>query len=161
MPLMLCQQCGNETEAWAGKCPSCGSTKGISLEAPVDPLVGKVVAGRYRVLHKLGQGGMGSVYLAEQEGLGHRVALKFLSSQFSQDRDIARRFLNEAKSYARVSHPNPVTLHDFGQDELGNLFISMEYVEGASLKKVLDERGRLPPQEAADIVFQISDVLGY
>lgn len=161
MALTLCQQCGNEYDDGLGKCPGCGSTFNISLVPRADPLLGKMVAGRYRVLSKLGQGGMGAVYLAEQEGLGHRVALKFLSASFSQDVDVARRFLNEAKSYARVAHPNAVVLHDFGQDESGNLFISMELVEGSDLKRILNERARLPAPEAVDIILQVADVLGY
>src|SRR5205823_3583298 len=107
-------------------------------------MVDRVVGNRYKIVRKLGQGGMGAVYLAEQLGIGHRVALKFLKSDLSSDAEIARRFLNEAKSYARISHPNAVTLHDFGQDEDGNLYISMEYCEGVDLKKVLAEQKRLP-----------------
>jgi serine/threonine-protein kinase len=102
---------------------------------------------------------MGAVYLAEQLGIGHRVALKFLKSEFSSDVEIARRFLNEAKSYARVVHPRAVALHDFGQDDEGNLFIAMEYCEGIDLKKVIAEQGRLPMGEAIEIVLQVAEVL--
>jgi serine/threonine-protein kinase len=99
------------------------------------------------------------VYFAEQLGIGHRVALKFLKSEFSTDAEIARRFLNEAKSYARVAHPNAVALHDFGQDDEGNLFIAMEYCEGVDLKKVIAEQGRLPLIEGIEVVLQVADVL--
>ncbi len=122
-------------------------------------MVDRVVKGKFKIIRKLGQGGMGAVYLAEQLGIGHRVALKFLKSEFSSDAEIARRFLNEAKSYARVAHPNAVALHDFGQDEEGNLFIAMEYCEGVDLKKVISEQGRLPLIEAIEIVLQVADVL--
>ncbi len=122
-------------------------------------MINKVVAGRYRILRKIGQGGMGSVYLGELVGIGQRVALKFLNGNFSLDPEITRRFLNEARSYARVSHPNAVVLHDFGQDQEGGLFIAMEYVEGGDLKKILKERRRLPVAEANEIVLQVADVL--
>ncbi|MGZ7265354.1 protein kinase domain-containing protein, partial [Streptococcus pyogenes] len=81
---------------------------------------------------------------------------KFLKSEFSDDVEIARRFMNEAKSYAKVAHPNAVVFHDFGQDEDGNLFIAMEYCEGVDLKKVIAEQKRLPVPDAIDIVLQVA-----
>ena len=162
MATYLCQGCGTESAEWPGSCPTCGHTVPLQLNQPADTLTGKVVAGRYRVLKKLGQGGMGVVYLAEQLGIGQKVALKFLASHLSQDPAVARRFLNEAKSYARVAHPNAVALHEFGQDALeGALFIAMEYVEGSDLKSLLNQRKRLPLAEALDIALQVADVLAY
>ena len=137
MPVFICQGCGSEHSSWSGKCPHCGVSETIQLKQKTDQMLEKVIKGKYKIIRKLGQGGMGAVYLAEQIGIGHRVALKFLKAEFSTDAEIARRFLNEAKSYARVAHPNAVTLHDFGQDEDGNLFIAMEYCEGVDLKKVI------------------------
>ncbi|MBL9039916.1 MAG: protein kinase [Archangium sp.] len=155
----MCQACGTEHSAPDGKCPSCGAFETIRLQQNVDRMLERVIKGKYKILKKLGQGGMGAVYLAEQLGIGHRVALKFLKSEFSADAEIARRFLNEAKSYARVAHPNAVTLHDFGQDEDGNLFIAMEYCEGVDLKRVISEQKHLPLGEAAEVVLQVADVL--
>ncbi|MFN7134753.1 MAG: serine/threonine-protein kinase, partial [Myxococcales bacterium] len=120
-----------------------------------------VIGGRYKITKKLGQGGMGSVYLAEHVGVGQRVAIKFLNPNFSGDPDIVRRFLNEAKSYGQVSHPHAVHLHDFGQDDEGALYISMEFIEGSDLKKLLEKEGRLRPRDAIDIALQVCDVLGY
>ncbi len=159
MAVFICQACGAEHSAEDGRCPECGATETIRLRAATDRMVDKVIKGKYRIVRKLGQGGMGAVYLAEQLGIGHRVALKFLKSEFSSDAEIARRFLNEAKSYARVAHPNAVTLHDFGQDEEGNLFIAMEYCEGVDLKKVISEQRQLPVYEAIEVVLQVADVL--
>jgi serine/threonine-protein kinase len=160
MAFYICQRCEAQYETWGGACPACGGTELLKVPQ-VDRMVGRVIAGRYRILRRLGQGGMGSVYLAEQVGIGQQVAMKFLNSGLSLDPDVARRFLNEAKSYARVAHPNAVTLHDFGQDEEGTLYISMEYVEGDDLKRLLSHVGRLALHEAADIVLQAADVLAY
>ncbi len=160
MPVFICQGCGTELTEWSGQCPKCGVSETIRLNQNTDRLIDKVIKGRYKIVRKLGQGGMGAVYLAEQVGIGHRVALKFLKAEFSDDPDLTKRFLNEAKTYARVAHPNAVTFHDFGQDEDGNLFIAMEYCDGVDLKKVLHEKKRLPLPEAIDITLQVADVLG-
>ncbi len=159
MAVFICQGCGVELDVWDGKCPTCGATETIRLAPNTDRMIDKIVRGKFKVMRKLGQGGMGAVYLAEQLGIGHRVALKFLKSEFSSDPEIARRFLNEARSYARVAHPNAVGLHDCGQDEDGNLFIAMEYCEGVDLTKAIAEKGRLPLGEAIDVVMQVADVL--
>ncbi|MEW6433504.1 MAG: protein kinase [Myxococcota bacterium] len=159
MAVFICQGCGAEHNSWEGRCPQCGTSETIRLAPNTDRMIDKVVRGKFKIVRKLGQGGMGAVYLAEQLGIGHRVALKFLKAEFSTDAEIARRFLNEAKSYARVAHPNAVALHDFGQDDEGNLFIAMEYCEGVDLKRVIAEQGRLPLIEAIDVVLQVADVL--
>ncbi|MCE9672693.1 serine/threonine protein kinase [Myxococcus stipitatus] len=162
MALFICQRCETQHEASNGTCPSCGGTEFLKVAEPaLDRMLGRVVANRYRVLKRLGQGGMGSVYLAEQVGIGQQVAMKFLNAGLSMDPDVARRFLNEAKSYARVAHPNAVTLHDFGQDEEGSLYLSMEYVEGDDLKHLLASVGRLSIHEAGDIILQVADVLAF
>lgn len=158
MAFFICQSCGTEYEAEEPRCPACGRTETIRLNRS-DRLVDKVIAGRFKIIRKLGQGGMGAVYLAEQLGIGHRVALKFLKSEFSTDVEIARRFLNEAKTYARVTHPNAVTFHEFGQDDEGNLFIAMEYCDGVDLKKTIADRGRLSIVEGIEVVTQVADVL--
>ncbi len=159
MAVFICQGCGAEHQSWGGKCPQCGTSETIRLSPSTDRMIDRVVKGRFKIIRKLGQGGMGAVYLAEQLGIGQKVALKFLKSEFSTDVEIARRFLNEAKSYARVAHPNAVALHDFGQDDEGNLFIAMEYCEGVDLKKMIAEHGRLPMNEAIEIVQQVAEVL--
>ncbi|AGC46347.1 serine/threonine protein kinase [Myxococcus stipitatus DSM 14675] len=161
MSLFICQRCEAQHDTWTGACPGCGGTELLTVTQRVDRMLGRTVAGRYRIVKKLGQGGMGSVYLAEQVGIGQQVAMKFLHSGLSLDLDVTRRFLNEAKSYARVGHPNAVNLHDFGQDEEGNLYISMEYVEGDDLKRLLANVGRLSAHEAGDIILQVADVLAY
>ena len=161
MGVFICQSCGTEQASWAGNCAKCGGTETIRITPQADNLLEKVINQKYRIVRRLGQGGMGYVYLAEQVGIGQRVALKFLKPEFSSDPEIARRFLNEAKSYGLVAHPNAVTLLDFGQDqENGNLFIAMEYCEGVDLKKMLQEKGNLSVADAVEVAMQTADVLG-
>jgi tRNA A-37 threonylcarbamoyl transferase component Bud32 len=159
--LTICKRCGAESEAWAGACPKCGSGEAVSVVAQPDPFLGRTVQGRFKLVRKLGQGGMGSVYEAEDLKLGMRAAVKFLNPELSQNVELARRFLSEARTYARISHPGAVTLHDFGQDTDGTLYIAMELVEGQNLKQLLDARRRLPVSEAADIALQVANVLEF
>lgn len=159
MALFICQSCGVEHQTWDGACPNCGGSQTIRLSPNTDRMVDRVIKGKFKILRKLGQGGMGAVYLAEQVGIGHRVAVKFLKSEYSTDPEIAKRFINEAKIFGRVAHPNAVSLNEFGQDEEGNLYIAMEYCEGVDLKKVIAEQGRLPLVEGIDVVLQVADVL--
>jgi serine/threonine protein kinase len=155
----ICQSCSIEQQSWSGTCPNCGSKRALQIGAE-DTMIGRTVAGKYKILRKLGQGGVGAVFEGELEGIGQRVALKFLNKSFQMDGKTALRFLNEAKGLARLSHPNTVSLHDFGQDEEGHFFISMEFVEGVDLRKYLEEHGRLPPPDAIEVTLQAADALG-
>ncbi|MGI5862326.1 MAG: protein kinase domain-containing protein [Myxococcales bacterium] len=157
----MCQSCGAEHATWTGSCPHCGSQVALEMKPAGDPMLDRVVGGRYRITRKLGQGGMGSVYLAEHVGVGQRVAIKFLNPNFSGNPDLVRRFLNEAKSYGQLSHPHAVQLHDFGQDADGTLYISMEYVEGTDLKRELEQRQQFSLEDSLDVVLQVCEVLGY
>ncbi len=125
------------------------------MDAGSSGFIGRVVAGRYRILAKLGEGGMGSVYRAEQISLKRTVALKLLRSELSAEPGMVRRFNAEAELAAKLSHPNTVTLFDFGQDEDGSLFIAMEYLEGRSLREVLTREGPLSPGRALTISEQL------
>src|SRR5262245_34246103 len=90
----------------------------------------------YRILKKLGAGGMGEVYLAEDTRLDRRVALKLLPHEFTQDADRVRRFIQEAKAASGLNHPNIVTIYDIGEGEDGH-FIAMEFVDGWTLREVI------------------------
>ena len=98
----------------------------------------------YRVLRKIGQGGMGTVYEAEHVELGRRVALKVLAAEHATSPDYAARFRREARALSRLSHRNLVTLHDFGQASDGRLYCAMEYLEGETLEKLLARERVLP-----------------
>jgi serine/threonine protein kinase len=112
-----------------------------------------LVAGRYRILEKLGEGGMGAVYKAHDTQLDRDVAVKVLPGHHLNDADAVARFQREARALAKLSHPNIIQAYDSGEDK-GKHFLVMEYVAGASLAAILRERGALPPTLAADMIYQ-------
>src|SRR4051794_39537565 len=112
---------------------------------------GSVVDKRYRVLRRIGSGGMADVWLAEDAHLQRQVALKVLHSRYLQDQDFIARFQREAESAAGLQHPNIVAVFDRGQDD-GVNYIAMRYVEGPTLKQLI-ERG-LTPEAAVALVRQ-------
>jgi hypothetical protein len=110
---------------------------------------------RFRIVRRLGAGGMGTVFLAEQIGVGNRpVALKVLSRKLLDDPDFLLRFQNEAGSTGRIHHPNVVTIHESAQADDGTPYIAMEFLEGESLRQALARRGALPVTEVAEILQQ-------
>ncbi|HUB99393.1 MAG TPA: PASTA domain-containing protein [Solirubrobacterales bacterium] len=113
---------------------------------------GSVVDGRYRVLRKLGAGGMADVWLAEDQHLQRQVALKVLHRHFSQDREFVARFQREAEAAAALQHPNIVSVYDRGEID-GTSYIAMQYVEGPTLKELID-RG-LSPEQAVMLIRQV------
>jgi len=113
-----------------------------------------IIDGRYRVLSRLGSGGMAEVYLAEDQLLGRQVALKVLHQHFAEDQEFVERFRREASSAAGLSHQNIVGIFDRGEWN-GTYYIAMEYVAGRSLKAIVREQGALDPATAIDIVVQI------
>jgi serine/threonine-protein kinase len=125
-----------------------------------DPLNGQVFDGRYRIIRKLGTGGMANVYLAEDEELGRRVAIKVLDDRHTQDEQFVERFRREAKNAAALSHPNIVSIYDRGQSN-GTYYIAMEYLEGKTLKELLVSRGPTPIRVAVDYTRQILAALGF
>jgi eukaryotic-like serine/threonine-protein kinase len=113
-----------------------------------------IIDSRYRVLSRLGSGGMAEVYLAEDQLLGRQVAVKVLHHHFAEDQEFVERFRREASSAAALSHPNIVAIFDRGEWN-GTYYIAMEYVAGRSLKSIVREQGPLDPVTAIDIVVQI------
>ena len=125
-----------------------------------DTLIGMMFDGRYRILRKLGSGGMANVYLAEDEELGRRVAIKILNDRHANDDQFVERFRREAKNAAGLSHPNIVSIYDRGEAE-GTYYIAMEYLEGRSLKERIVAEGPLPIASAIEIVRQILRAVGF
>ena len=115
---------------------------------------------RYQVLEPLGTGGMAQVFRARDLMLERFVAIKMLRADYSADPTVQVRFRQEAKSAANLSHPNIVTVHDFGYDQ-GKLFIVMEHVPGTNLKVMIDNLGKFSPEDALPIMIQACAGLGY
>jgi serine/threonine-protein kinase len=125
-----------------------------------DTLSGTLFAGRYRIARKLGGGGMADVYLAEDQELGRRVAVKMLHSRYVNDDQFVERFRREATHAAGLSHPNIVSIFDRGEFD-GSYFIVMEYVEGRTLKELIRSRGLCPVPVAIAYTRQILAALRY
>src|SRR6516225_2272621 len=115
------------------------------------PPIGQLLDGRYRVESLIARGGMATVYLGTDTRLERTVALKIMHAELASDEDFVRRFVAEARSVARLSHPNVVTVYDQGADG-PTLYLAMEYVPGRTLRGLLHERTALRPREALDII---------
>ena len=125
-----------------------------------DTLINTLFDGRYRIVRKLGSGGMADVYLAEDEELGRRIAIKILNDRHANDESFVERFRREAKNAAGLSHPNIVSIYDRGEAE-GTYYIAMEYLDGRSLKELVVARGSLPIGDAIDATRQVLAALRF
>jgi serine/threonine-protein kinase len=121
---------------------------------------GQPFDGRYRVLGRLGVGGMATVYLAEDSSLGRKVALKVMAERYSEDGEFVERFRREAQAAARLNHPNIIAVYDRGEAD-GRPYIAMEYLQGRTLKQVIQAEGPLPPERAIAIAMQVLAGLRY
>lgn len=128
--------------------------------APQDPRVGTIVAGRYRLVRVLGEGGMGRVYLAEHVAIQKQVALKVLRAEYATKRDLVSRFQQEAISASRIKHPNVLDVFDFGRLEDGSFYLAMEFLEGHDLAQEIQGRTVLDPASVVRIAIEISRALG-
>jgi eukaryotic-like serine/threonine-protein kinase len=156
-PLKTCPTCGTEYPASERFCPRDGSAL-RSAEVNAD-LVGQVVAERYHVLQKLGEGGMGQVYLAEHVRMGRRSAVKVMSPSLARDPDAVSRFNREAANASRITHPNVAAIYDFGETSDGLIYLAMEFVDGEPLTKIIQQLGNLPLARAVNIARQTADAL--
>ncbi len=153
----ICPQCSTEYEDEQRFCPLDGSTL-KSLSGTGD-LVGSVIADRYHVIRKLGEGGMGQVYLAEHVRMGRKSAVKVLHPAMVNDTDAISRFNREAANASRISHPNVAAIYDFGETSEGLIYLAMEFVEGEPLTDIIERAGALAPSRAASIVRQTGEAL--
>src|SRR5512132_2487750 len=121
---------------------------------------GTVLNNRYQLLERLGRGGMSDVFRARDLMLERYVAIKVLGEQYSNDESFQKRLRQEARAAANLSHPNIVTVHDFGFDQ-NQLYIVMEHVPGKDLKTLLRQRGRYSVEEAIPLMVQACAGIGY
>jgi serine/threonine-protein kinase len=154
----VCPQCGTEYPANARFCETDGAALRSAAGEGAD-LEGSIIAERYHILRKLGEGGMGRVYLAEHVKMGRKSALKVLHAGMVKNVDAITRFNREAANASRISHANVATVYDFGETPDGLIYLAMEYVEGVPLTAIVAENGALPPHRAADIVRQTGEAL--
>jgi len=127
----------------------------------IDPVLGTTI-GNYQVVRKIGEGGMGSVYLAEHPLIGKKVALKVLHAEFAANQDVVTRFFNEAKAVNDIQHPNIVDIIDYGvipTDRGDMVYFIMEHLDGFPLENVIAEQAPLSPERALHICAQVADAL--
>jgi len=162
LDIPTCGVCGRRNAPDARFCGGCGQPvvgdPDISEpgDAPgvADPLVGRVIAERYRILSLLGRGGMGVVYLVEHVHIGKRMAMKLLHGELARNRDTIKRFRREAEAASKLTHPNTVQVFDFGNAE-GLMYLVMELVEGRDLSEILRDQGALDFREVARLGVQV------
>lgn len=121
---------------------------------PSDAMIGRVLAGRYRLLEKLGAGGMGVVYKGEHVKTDQLVAIKILASEQAANPDYVARFHREARLASLINHPNAVPVYDFGESEDGLLYLAMQYLDGQSLAHIIRRHGPLPLGRVINITCQ-------
>jgi hypothetical protein len=152
-----CPVCGEAYEDDVKFCPRDGST--LRAKSPTADLVGQVVADRYHIIKKLGEGGMGAVYLGEHVKMGRKSAIKVMNPSMAGDPDAISRFNREAANASRISHPNVCQIYDFGETPDGTIYLAMEFIEGVALTAIIEREGALPAARAAKILKQAADAL--
>ncbi len=149
--MRICPQCGTRFQEPTQFCPHDGSQTyeaATNQSAPTDPLLGRVIDGRYRIEQKIGEGGMGMVYMATHSVLQKKLALKVLRGDNSRDAEVVQRFMQEAQAATSIGHPNIIDISDFGRLPDGSVYFVMEYLDGS-----------VPLQEAVHLVRQIASAL--
>ena len=155
--MKICPVCSTEYADDVRFCPNDGQT--LRSSGPAHDLVNQIIADRYHVVRKLGEGGMGQVYLAEHVKMGRKSAIKVLNPAMVNDPDAVARFNREAANASRISHPNVCSIYDFGETPEGLIYLAMEFVEGEPLTDMLGREASLPTPRAAAIFLQVADAL--
>ncbi|HEU5077422.1 MAG TPA: protein kinase [Polyangiaceae bacterium] len=157
---MKCEACEHENMDGARFCAGCGALLPTEHTGE-DPMVGQLIGGRYRITGVLGEGGMGIVYVGEQQmgSTVRKVAIKTLHQHLSKDASVLARFHRECGTVAQLEHPNTIKFYDFGATEDGTLYIAMEFVEGKPLADIIQASGALPPDRVVHIMRQVAGAL--
>jgi eukaryotic-like serine/threonine-protein kinase len=157
---MECPACQTPVDASQRFCPKCGALQPSAEAAPgsaEDPMVGSVLGGRYRILKLLGEGGMGAVYIGEQQ-MGtkvRKVAVKTLHPHLSKDPKVKARFQREVGTIAELEHPNTIQVYDFGTTDDGILYLVMEFVAGTNVADILEKNGAMEVGRVEKIMTQV------
>jgi serine/threonine-protein kinase len=154
----LCPTCSAEYPVTERFCPKDGAVLRAQDTAAGD-LLGSVIAERYHVTGKLGEGGMGQVYLAEHVKMGRRSAVKVMHPAMVHDANTIARFNREAANASRIDHPNVAAIYDFGETPEGLVYLAMQYVDGETLTQLVRDGGALPVPRAVEIVRQAAEGL--
>ena len=153
--MKTCPKCGTEYPDTNTLCPS----DGVALEKKGDSLLGKTLAGKYRIEERLSEGGMGTVYRGTHVLMDKTVAVKVLRPSLAADEKIVARFSREARAASRISHPHALSVTDFGEAEDGVVFLLMEYLDGKTLKEIIREEGPMALPRAVEILRQVGGAL--
>jgi len=153
--MKFCPTCSLKCESHLVRCP----VDGTLLKEEQDPLIDTTIAGRYRVLERIGEGGMGMVYKVSQDHLDRIEAMKILASDLVGDPVQKERFFREARAANRIDHPNIIKVHDMGQTGDGLVYMVMDFLKGRTLGDVIDENGFLPCDRVKRIMIQVTRAL--
>jgi len=169
-----CAQCGQEYDDNTRFCTRDGQTLVSVITQPPaseaativqpkepqsDPMIGRTIAGRYRLLEKIGQGGMGAVYKGQHIKMNRITAIKLLTSELVSNQEFIARFQREAEMASQIDHPNAVSIYDFGEAEDGLIYLAMEFVNGKPLSAVLRKEGTLALDRVVRIAKQAAEAL--
>jgi tRNA A-37 threonylcarbamoyl transferase component Bud32 len=165
-PPIACAACGTKNGPDLNFCPTCGHAlraKPMEIVEPheltADPLIGRTIASRYRIISLVGRGGMGVVYKVEHVHIGKLMAMKLLHGELARDRDTVKRFRREAEAASRLNHPNTVQIFDFDRHE-GLMYLVMEFVEGRDLGWIIQYDSPLSLVRVAKICAQVCASVG-
>ncbi len=154
--MKTCSACGREYDDDVRFCQNDGTTL---RAAASEEIIGSVIADRYHITKKLGEGGMGAVYLGEHVKMGRKSAIKVITQSMSSDAEAIARFNREAANAAQINHPNVCGIYDFGETSEGLIYLAMEFIEGEALTALLEREGALSPKRAGSILRQAAEAL--
>ncbi|MBK8253103.1 MAG: protein kinase [Polyangiaceae bacterium] len=152
---MECVACHHENEDGARFCRKCGAP--LPQKEEKDPLLGTLVGGRFHILSIIGEGGMGRVYVADQQ-MGtkkRKVAVKTIVAEYAKDPQVVARFMREGGVVSELEHPNTIKFYDFGKTDAGDLYVAMEFLDGSTLESLLEKVRVLSPERVDRIMGQV------
>ncbi len=157
--MKICPQCAGSFDDKLTICPNDNAELIQSTAGPPDPMIGRVLAGRYRLTQKIGEGGMGVIYKAIHVMMGRTCAIKLLTNISADHQTAVVRFNREAKMASSIDNPHAVTIFDFGENEEGVLYLVMEFIDGKPLSQLMIKEKQVDPKRAVNITSQIAEAL--